>query len=298
MCADLAEASLEAPISCPVGAEVFVPPGHPFEQRTWGRRPDGKILTTVPSPPPLSECPGNRLIIFREFSDTDLPTLSAAIGEPAYAALIDTETQYYRAAWLARRLNPTSIEAAELMMKATWETAEESSRRSRYLSEFARYVSELPSNTEDLAWIELSLRAANAMRELHDYDRALQFLANVPRGLLDVVVPEEIHIDVTERGYGIANSDAIQEAERRRDLLRLLDNLSAAVQRRDSSIELLELLFPSATAWRCMEFSASELSTSPAREACSSAEVQRWIEVYNSNGTGPRRGARNNTSRH
>lgn len=269
---------------CPVGGESFMAPGAPLIYSTNGARPDGKPYSRAPMPPPLAECPTNRLVVFRSFSSEEVSELAQAILSPEYGSLTAHETQYYRAAWLAHWLDPHSAESQRLLRMAIWEADVGSALRARYLREFAERGSALPLNMEDLEAVDLHLRAANAFRELGEFEEALRMLRLVDRSDLDVAVPEEVRRQIDANTHEILNSAQLEEARQRRSLLQLLDGEEVATLARDASIDPLVLVPDDIAAFRCIGLTERELSTPPAREVCSSPSVVHFIGYYRSNG--------------
>lgn len=275
---------LPVEMTCPVGGAVFWSNHTASSYSTYGSRPDGKAFTNWVSPPPLPECRDNNLPVFADdFSDNEIRELASIIVTPEYAALIRNETIYYRAAWLSRRIRPASLDTEFLQLASIWEAEDGSMQRARYLTEFAEHMSRREAQPDNLDWIELQLRAANARRETLRSAEALAILDALPRAALDVVVPERIEVPLGRGLLEVQNEAAVEEATRRRYLLSLLDNLRAAVLRGDATIEPLDLIPPEFAAWRCEGLNRRERRLPPASTVCSSERVVYFIELARRN---------------
>jgi hypothetical protein len=256
-------------LQCPVGGERFTYVST-ASMSTWGQRPDGKPYGSWTFPTPLPECPSNGLVLFKdEFTRRETSELRNLIAEPAYIAMRETDTPYYRARWLMRRLEPESTEAIWLLLQASWEAPDGSEQRSRYLREFAEEVATLSPSAQD--WVMLQLRAANAWRELGEFDVATTILAALPTPTaVDVAEQDE---DAWVREDAAAQTEAVAQ-------YRLL--LQAVIDRRDASIEPLDMLPEMEAARRCLELSDASLDAQPARQVCSSEPVVRSMNAIRS----------------
>ena len=67
----LAATPYQADAVCPVGGEKFKYTST-GSWSTWGERPDGKPYGSWIFPSPLPECPGNKLVMYREFSPVEI----------------------------------------------------------------------------------------------------------------------------------------------------------------------------------------------------------------------------------
>jgi hypothetical protein len=243
---------IPTPVTCPIGGERFT---HidTASYSTFGTRPDGKPYGSWIFPMPLPVCPGNLLPIWREFSADELKRLEGLLASADWRAVAD-ETPYWRAHWLARRLDPANAEWRFLLLQAGWEADEEPERRARYLRELIEVAQGLP---DDEMGLSFGLRAANAWRELGRFDDAIR--------ALDQMSPR------IERLSG-------PEAEDQKAAMRqFATGLRAAALRRDSSIELLELTGRLAVSHRCTDRARGEALADPTG-ACDSPTVHKWVQ--------------------
>ncbi len=164
--------------TCPVGGEQFKE-SVLASNTTFGSRPDGKPYSIAPAPFPISECPGNHLLMFDDFSEEEIARLPAILSSEDYATWIADETQYYRAAMLAKALGRSVVQQANLMRAAVWETDENSARHTRYLGEYFVLAEEaLPLETgADAFWRAFYM--VNAERELGRFDAAAARLSTL-----------------------------------------------------------------------------------------------------------------------
>lgn len=241
-------------LRCPIG-------GARFEfttassYNTWGARPDGKPYGSWTFPLALPVCPGNGLVMYEEFSREQLRLLRTLIAAPEYEALRATETPHYRAQWLMRKLGAPTSKVLWTLIKASWEADGDASQRARYLREYVELAKTDPKplNGDDLDWIAAQLRAANALRELAQFDEAAARLQAVPIQSLDA------------------------DAGNRRSWLGYAQRLKAVIERREASPEPLDMIPPRVAAERCValdDLSKPEIVAT----VCSSESVRREIE--------------------
>lgn len=213
---------------CAVGGERFTYTTTP-SYTTWGARPDGKPYGSWTFPMELPVCPKNGLVMYREFSKGELARLPALLATPEFIDLRPAETPYYRAAWLAKALDPSSTDHAWLLLSASWEADADAVRKARYQSEFAAAAAAAPARPQEIGWFALQVRAANALRELGRFDDASVALDALPR---DVVAPKSS-----------ADSDTINDAEANKLGWRtMVEQLERLVARRDASSEPLDAI--------------------------------------------------------
>lgn len=229
-------------MKCAVGGEAFTHIGT-ASYSTWGSRPDGKPYGSWSFPLAIPECPGNKLVMYREFTPAEMGRLASLLDSAEYKALATHDSTYYRAAWLERALNPGSEAAIFLLFRASWQMDDNAERKAAYQREFAERSAAMPAKPEDIEWLFLEFRAANALREIGQFDAALARLRAIPRDGLDVKVPK-----ATDANYA-----AIDEAESRLWLLKQIPVLEAAIARRDPSSEPLELIPVAMAAGRCVD---------------------------------------------
>lgn len=170
--------------TCPVGGERFT---HQTtaSYTTFGQRPDGKPYGSWAFPLALPQCPKNGLVMYRAFSKPEIARLPALLADPVYVELRQSQTPYYRAAWLEHQLQPRSPATAWLLLNASWEAEDGSLRKARDQDEFIDAVAVLAPTTEPREQFALKVRAANAMRELGRFEAAATALKALPIQALD-----------------------------------------------------------------------------------------------------------------
>jgi len=131
-----ATTTYEETISCPIGGEQFKVTSI-SSYTTFGQRPDGMPYGTLIFPVPLHECPGNRLLLYRDFTPDELKQLEPLIASQAWRDLVALERTYYRASWLERRLRPDRDDWIWLLLRATWQADGDPTLKARYQTEFA-----------------------------------------------------------------------------------------------------------------------------------------------------------------
>ena len=171
--------------TCPVGGERFT---HQTTAAytTFGQRPDGKPYGSWTFPLALPQCPKNGLVMYRAFSKVEIARLPALLADPVFVELRESQTPYYRAAWLEHQLQARSPATAWLLLNASWEAEDGSLRKARDQDEFIDAVAVLAPTTEPREQFALKVRAANAMRELGRFDAAGAALKALSRQALDV----------------------------------------------------------------------------------------------------------------
>lgn len=221
-------------MTCPVGGEHFSA-WRPTMFSTYGERPDGKPYSYLPFPFPLPECPTNKLIMFDDYSESEVAALSRLIEMADYKRLVGSETTYYRAYWLATRLGRPEPEALGLLLSAIWQvspgeltgrgTAESAVQFRRYQQIFINKVRHLKPSIvgKDRVWLEA--RAANAARQLGRFDAAEELRRRALASLGKVA---------DKGGWN-----------------RYLTLLATVIARRDDSIEPLDMIPQQQIAWAC-----------------------------------------------
>jgi len=245
-----AAAQADAPVSvdlvCPVGGETFSHATMPYA--TSGERPDGKPFGSGHLPPDLPICPGNGLVMFqKDFAPEDKTALETLIADPGYKAL-SGETSYYRAAWLMRRLNRDPQEIAATILQASWQADGDSARKRRYQTEYAALIEPLAAGRDDDLSMALIGRAANARRELGQFEAAAALLDALPLASLMVLVPAERRV-----GESVINSTEIEAARGKRRLYDYLTGLKDLVATRNAGSEPLSLLPRQIATERCRD---------------------------------------------
>src|SRR5438046_8528906 len=77
-------------MTCPVGGESF-DYQQPVSSAALGMRPDGKPYGTASAPAPLPECPGNGLVLYKDYTADEAKTLGPLVAADDYQALRKTD---------------------------------------------------------------------------------------------------------------------------------------------------------------------------------------------------------------
>lgn len=170
-------------LTCPVGGERFSAAAA-FTYSIMGRRPDGKPYSEIPFPTPMPTCPDNGLVIFANFTPPETLELGKWIATPTYQRMRTTESPYYRAYWLAKKIGWPDADAIELLLPAIWSAKDEDGgdpRRPRTLRYQRALVSAVQAvspdaSVDDRKWLEG--QAANALREMGKFAAAERMLAH------------------------------------------------------------------------------------------------------------------------
>ena len=227
--------------TCPLGGGRFRHATTRF-YRTDGERPDGKPFGSWTFPLALPECPGNGLLVYRHFGRSELPRLGRLVASPAYRALRKKHTPHYRAYWLMKAMKESPNLYVWSLIRATWEAQANPRLRKAYLTELAG-ISAGPPDLEPLGWVALEARSINALRELGRFDEALARLEKFPVASLDIPIP-------VRDGR---NATRIADARSSRVWFAWFGALRAVIERRDASIEPLDLLPRSVALARCLD---------------------------------------------
>lgn len=225
---------------------------------TYGERPDGKPYSYLPFPFPVPECPGNKLIAFDDFSESEKAALVSIIVTIEYKRLIETDTTYYRAYWLANKLGRPKSQALGLLLSAIWQvspgemseaaTDKNRAQLARYQSTFVSEVRHLnPSvDAKDRIWLEA--RAANAARQMMQFDEAERLRKQAVKSLADVT---------EKRGWDT-----------------YLATLHDVISRNDASVEPLDMIPEQQVAFTCIK---QQPSNAFDRAACAKPKVAARI---------------------
>lgn len=166
-----------AQLTCPVGGERFTAVTT-LAYSTMGDRPDQKPYSELPFPRPLPECPGNGLVMFASFTPAETVQLGKWVETPTYQGMRATESPFYRAYWLAKKIGRPDADAIELLLPAIWSAKEEDRdnpnrpRTSRYQRVLISAVEVIPADVsvDDRVWLQG--QAANARREMGEFAAA------------------------------------------------------------------------------------------------------------------------------
>lgn len=166
-----------AELTCPVGGERFTAITT-LTYSIMGRRPDEKPYSELPFPRPMPECPGNGLVMFADFTPAETEQLGKWIATPTYQGMRATESPFYRAYWLAKKIGRPDADAIELLLPAIWSAKEEDRdapnrpRTSRYQRTLVAAVESVNGSVsvDDRVWLQG--QAANALREIGEFAEA------------------------------------------------------------------------------------------------------------------------------
>lgn len=171
----------EEKFTCPIGGEKFTA-RVVGSNTTFGSRPDGKSYSPLPIYP-ITECPKNGLLLFDEkFSPADLAILEPAIASAEYQAMRAAETPRYRVWWLMKKLGRDPYATAWQLMQASWESDGNFDRKVRYQAAYIAAATALKPDPAKLpVWGIYQARAANALRELGHFDKALELIDRIDK---------------------------------------------------------------------------------------------------------------------
>lgn len=236
LAAGSSDASTFIPVikTCAVGGEKFKFLDQ-ASSTSWGQLPDGMRIGTGPNPGTLPQCPTNGLVMYREFDKATVAKLAPIVAGGDYQAIRASETPYYLAYWLEKRLGDDS--PAWLLLAAGWEAKNvdpASPRARRYAEEFIALVAALPVNDTSLESIALRARAANALREVGRFAEAEALRASIKVGA----------------DAGGTGSNA---ADNRTGWLEFLAALAAPIARSDSARAPIDMIGDREAAHRCLE---------------------------------------------
>ncbi len=236
LAAGSSDASTFVPVvmTCAVGGEKFKFLDQ-ASSTSWGQLPDGMRLGTGPNPGMLPQCPTNGLVMYREFDKATVEKLAPILAGVDYQALRATETPYYLAYWLAKRLGDDS--QAWLLLAAGWEAKNvdpASPRARRYAEEFIALVAAMPIDDMSLDSIALRARAANALRERARFAEAEALRASIKVG-------------------ADAGGTASVAADNRAGWRDFLAALAAPFARGDSARAPIDMIGDREAAYRCLE---------------------------------------------
>lgn len=243
--------------TCPVGGQKFK-----FQElgsiSTWGSLPDGMPVGSGEFPIRLPQCPGNGLVMFRDFTRPEIAKLTPYVQGEVYRGLRAAgETPYYLAFHTARMLG--DADAEWLLLSATWEAKNAGpaavSRAARYNAEFVDLVKARAARATDFESIAMRARAANALRELGRFDEAESLRAAI------VIAPNA----------GDGTEDA---AENREGWAKYLRNLAAPIARRDMSRVPIDMMTEDYAVYRCIEKEQAAKHDLPEPPALTEFEVR------------------------
>ncbi len=254
--------------TCPVGGEkfTFTTTG---SYSIFGQRPDGKPFGSWVFPLALPECPSNALAVYREFTPEEIPALTALVLSPEYQALKD-ETPYFRAAWLAARMDAADPEGAVfLLLSATWELDGLPVLKTRYQREFVAAASAMAFDPSNLDSLFLRYRLANAHRELGEFASAEAVLDSLPLAALDVSVPTGDDVPY----------ETARDARSRRFLFEAIPLMRKVIAAGDTSPDPMEMMGDDQAAARCADLIEAE-PAAPLPKRCDDPAIREQADIY------------------
>jgi len=249
LAAPAAAATTSETMTCPIGGASFTFGRGDSDVRS-GTRPDGKPYGTSTYPSPLPECPDNGLVLYKQYTPEEVAKLEPIVASDAYQALRTSDTSYYRAYQLMKQMGLGPEDYLWALLQASWQADAKPELKTRYLTELVEGSAATTPQPDDLNWIGMEARSANALRELGRFDEATARIDRIPTASLDVRVP-----------LGQASDEAVREAKSRRAWLDYLKELRTVIARRDSAAEPLDLIPRNVALDRCVGEEA-KLSTS------------------------------------
>ena len=227
-------------MTCPIGGASFTfttnDPG-----AVIGTRPDGRPYGVSAFPAPLPECPDNGLVLYKQYTPDEVAKLEPIVASDAYKALRAADTSYYRAYWLMKQMGLGPEDYLWALLQASWQADDRPELKARYLAELVEGSAAAEPRPDDLNWIGMEARSANALRELGRFDEAIARIDRIPTASLDVRVP-----------LGQAADPAVRQAKSRRAWLDFVKDLRAAIERKDQSPEPLDLIPKAVALDRCI----------------------------------------------
>lgn len=160
----------QAEATCPVDNVKFKYTAT-MSSSTWGSELDGKPIGSWEFPMPIPQCPDSRFPVYQdEFSAEQTSAIRALVATPEYAAVKD-EASYYLLHFVLQRLDHLEpMNAAWLLMQATWQVRGDDARYARYAAEAVPAMdAALPSMSEPADWWYLQIAVANVQRQAGDF---------------------------------------------------------------------------------------------------------------------------------
>lgn len=188
---------VERQIDCAVGGERFSFTDT-MSSSSFGARPDGKPYSNWHFPLPV--CPGNGLVMYRDFTAEELTRLPTILRSPAFAAARALNRPYYTAAFIERSLLPRSLMATWLLLQASWYADDDQALKTRFQQEFVSAAQATALEPDNERFV-LRLRLANALRELGRFDEARASFATISTASVDQAFTEYVGLllRVTDR---------------------------------------------------------------------------------------------------
>ncbi|MEG3145396.1 hypothetical protein U1839_12110 [Sphingomonas sp. RT2P30] len=218
--------------TCPVGGEKFKVMAL-ASISTFGALPDGMPIGSGMFPIALFQCPGNGLVMYRDFDAATVRRLAPIVAGAEYQVLRRTETPYYLAYRLALALG--DAEPEWLLLSATWQAKNNNDlvMARRYGEEFVARVAAMPVLATSFTSIALRARAANALRELGRFKDAEILRASI----------------VIAADAGGTDEDA---SDNRKGWGEYLASLAAPIARGDAARDPIDMAAPREAGFRCV----------------------------------------------
>ena len=235
---------------CPVGGEKFTADVI-GSMTSWGQRPDGRRYGTSPIIP-LTECPGNGFVYFKDkFSKPEVEQLTPLVLAADYQTMRKTESPFFRGWWLMSNTGQDPFDTSWMLLVASWDSDADPARKARYLRAFIDSARALAWSEEKRStWFWLNLRAANALRELGEFESSAQLL---------------ISLDQASR--------LPTDADELKGARFLLDGLKALNTEKNVTPEPANLIPEMEAAHRCLTGEAT--LTASELKACQSADIEK-----------------------
>jgi len=157
-------------VECPIDAEEF----EFYAQgsgTTFGYMLDERPYGPIKAPWPLAKCPKDGMVLYKKFSAQEIAVLKPFVKSKKYQSLQKSETDYWLAYLLAKRLSAPMTEQIFLMQQATWEAMGE--RYEKYARATIQAIDSLRKPSVDLKLLKGELH-----RRIREFGKASQvFLA-------------------------------------------------------------------------------------------------------------------------
>lgn len=264
------------PMKCPIGGKSFTYTTT-GSYSIWGYRLDGKPYGSWDFPLALPKCPDNGLVVFDKFGEEDLDRLKALVASDEYRALRNVETDYFLAAWLMEKMGRPPINAAWMLVQASWQADGRPELKARYQALYVDRIRVLPKSGDGVDWLIMQGRAVNGLRELGRFDEAKALLATLDLKPLDVPIPEQKTGAATPSGLGrtVLNYEEVQDAKRKRDFLFYFERMGKLIADRVSASEPLHTIPRREAAQRCRD--AGDALSQPDKDYCASEDMRKFM---------------------
>lgn len=179
---------------CPIGGEEFSY-SKLLSTTTWDMRLDGKPIGMMPAPYPLKQCPKNGFIDFKDkYSPKELSKLKKIIESDEFIGAKNFSPQNYPQNYLLflelDRGGYSKTDSAWALLQSTWNLSVstknidyEDLRTKPILSEFVQYIDKNSNSFDKYSRINFQIYAANAQRELGQFDDAQKRLDAIKKSI-------------------------------------------------------------------------------------------------------------------